>query len=180
MSSNENDNYSSNEFPKHLKLDKVFLQQIDIDSIKQKFPQLYVQLHRKMNNFLDQYIDLLRDKVTNLKQYEIIQEFYKQMSAYIQYHSSIKSYQNTSSSADTSTSSVHSISSEFCIFVLSWNDSDTVLGLWGQLRSIEVKMGQLGSICKSKYLPGIKELSSYNPSIQYRHKFVMVSKSRLG
>jgi hypothetical protein len=116
LNSNDPENYCyNNELQKHSRLDKSFLQQIEIDLIKQKIPQLYTQLHKKMNSFLDQFIDLLRDKVTNLKQYEIIQEFYKQISFFIQNHSSIRSYQSQQVHADTSSS--HSISGKNHIVV---------------------------------------------------------------
>ena len=46
-----------------------------------------------MNKFLEQFIDLLRrNELTNTRQYEIVQEFYKKLHAHIQNHQSMKQY----------------------------------------------------------------------------------------
>jgi hypothetical protein len=87
-------------------IDKHFLKSIDSNLINDNFSSLVQSLNKQMNKFLEQFVDMLRkNELTNTRQYEIVQEFYKKLYSYIQTHSSMKQYFEKISNLNNSFSS---------------------------------------------------------------------------
>jgi hypothetical protein len=87
-------------------IDKHFLKSIDSNLINDNFSSLVQSLNKQMNKFLEQFVDMLRkNELTNTRQYEIVQEFYKKLYSYIQTHPSMKQYFEKISNLNNSFSS---------------------------------------------------------------------------
>ena len=110
-------------------IDKNFLKSVDSNLINDNFSSLIQSLNKQMNKFLEQFVELLRkNELTNTKQYEIVQDFYKKLYSHIQSHSTMKQYFDKISNINSNNSNSSS-NSNISSSNVNYNDSISINSL---------------------------------------------------